>query len=93
MLPVWSHDGWDDVVDTLKFHLLNETNRAYTYRFEIWLNNSLFLELKQEVPAQQHIYLADLNFDQLNDKARFEFKFQPKEADLTLALNWRKPGK
>ncbi len=85
MLPVWSHDGWDDVVDTLKFHLVNETNRAYTYRFEIWLKDALFLELKQEIPAQHHIYLADLNFDQLNDKARFEFKFSPKETDLTLA--------
>ncbi|MGN7723917.1 Smr/MutS family protein [Chitinophaga sp. 22620] len=86
MLPVWQTDAFgDDVVEDMKFHLSNETNRAYTFRFEIWLNNSLFLELKQEIFPFHHHYLADLEFDQLNDNPRFEFSFSPKETDLTLA--------
>lgn len=93
MLPVFEFDGMDDVVSTLKFHLLNETKSSYSYHFEIWLNNSLFLELKQEVLPFQHTYLADLQFDQLNDKARFEFTFIPKEADLKLAASYQKTWK
>lgn len=93
MLPVFEFDGMDDAVTTLKFHLLNETKSSYSYHFEIWLNNALFLELKQEVLPFQHTYLADLQFDQLNDKARFEFTFVPKEADLKLAASYQKTWK
>lgn len=93
MLPVFVSDGYDDIVSTLKFHLLNETNRIYTFHFEIWLHNSLFLELKQEIHPFQHTYLADLDFDQLNDNPRFEFTFTPKSSDLTLAAAYQKTWK
>lgn len=93
MLPVFTSDGYDDVVSTLKFHLLNETARPYDFHFEIWLNNSLFLELKQEIPPFQHMYLADLEFDQLNDNPRFEFTFTPRESDLKLAASYQKTWK
>ncbi|WP_119080263.1 Smr/MutS family protein [Chitinophaga alhagiae] len=93
MLPVFGSDGYDDVVTTLKFHLLNETSRVYAFHFEIWLNNSLFLEIKQDIHPFQHTYLADLNFDQLNDNPRFEFTFTPKGGDLTLAASYQKTWK
>lgn len=93
MLPVFEFDGMDDVVSVLKFHLLNETNHVYNYHFEIWLKDALFLELKQEVHPFQHMYLADLQFDQLNDNPRFEFTFTPREADLKLAASYQKTWK
>ncbi len=93
MLPVFESDGYDEVVSTLKFHLLNETNKIFGFHFEIWLNNSLFLELKQDIHPFQHTYLADLDFDQLNDNPRFEFVFTPKDGDLTLAAIYQKTWK
>lgn len=93
MLPVYESDGIDDVVTTLKFHLSNQTGKGYNYRFEIWLNNKLFLELKQDIHAFQHTYLADLEFEQLNDSPRFEFTFTPKETDLKLAAAYQKTWK
>ncbi|SIN82213.1 Smr/MutS family protein [Chitinophaga niabensis] len=93
MLPIYESDGIDDVVTTLKFHLLNQTGKGYNYRFEIWLNNKLFLELKQDIHAFQHTYLADLEFEQLNDNPRFEFTFSPKETDLKLAASFEKTWK
>ncbi|RPE08393.1 hypothetical protein EGT74_15195 [Chitinophaga lutea] len=93
MLPVFESDGYDEVVSTLKFHLLNETNKIFGFHFEIWLNNTLFLELKQEIHPFQHTYLADLDFDQLNDNPRFEFTFTPKDGDLTLAATYQKTWK
>ncbi|MGX5819002.1 Smr/MutS family protein [Chitinophaga lutea] len=93
MLPVFKTSGDEEIVTTLKFHLLNETKRAFNYHFEIWLNNTLFLELKQEVHPFQHTYLADLDFDQLNDQPRFEFTFTPKDSDLSLAASYAKTWK
>ncbi len=93
MLPVFTGHGDEEMVQTLKFHLLNETNRPYNFHLGIWLNNTLFLELRQDIHPFQHTYLADLEFDQLNDNPRLEFTFIPKEADLKLAASYQKTWK
>jgi len=93
MLPVYQFDGYEEQVQLLKFHLLNETNRSYGFHFQIWLRHQLDLEIKNELLPFNHFYLADLLFESLNDNPRFEFTFYLKEPDPALAPSFRKTWK
>lgn len=93
ILPVFVTEGYDDVVEQLKYHLVNETNNALRFRFQIFLNNQLHLDIKNEVQPFQHFYLADLLFEHLNDQPRFEFSFSLKEPNPAKAASFDKTWK
>jgi hypothetical protein len=93
MLPVFQTDGYEEQVQLLKFHLLNETHRTYRFHFQIWLKQHLDLEIKNDLLPFSNFYLADLLFESLNDNPRFEFSFHLKEPDPALAPSLEKTWK
>lgn len=93
VLPVFQLEGYEENVQVLKFHLLNETNLALRFHFQVWLKNGLELEIKNEIDAFKHFYLSDLLFESLNDSPRLEFTFYPKEKDNTLAPAYQRVWK
>jgi len=93
ILPVYQADGYEENIQLLKFHLLNETQRSYTLHFRVWLKQQLDLEIKNDLQPFSHFYLSDLLFESLNDSPRFEFTFYPRDKDPKLAPSFNKVWK
>jgi len=74
-LPEYEHSGEEALIRVLKLHLINDTNQGYDFSFRLLLNRCLEIEVNNRVSAFQHFYLADLEFESLNDHPRFEFSF------------------
>ncbi|HJT73459.1 MAG TPA: Smr/MutS family protein, partial [Chitinophaga sp.] len=93
VLPVFKVEGYEENIQQLKFHLINETNSAWKFNFQVWLRNGMQLEMKNEIQPFANFYLSDLPFEALNDNPRLEFTFFPKEKNATLAASFTKTWK
>ncbi|UPK67127.1 Smr/MutS family protein [Chitinophaga filiformis] len=93
ILPVFRMDAYEEHVQSLKFHLLNETSEAYRFNFQVWLRNSMEMEIRNEIQPFSNFYLSDLLFESLNDSPRLEFVFFPKEKNDKLAPSFPKTWK
>lgn len=93
ILPVFRMDAYEEHVQSLKFHLLNETSEAYRFNFQVWLRNSMEMEIRNEIQPFSNFYLSDLLFESLNDSPRLEFVFFPKEKNDKLASSFPKTWK
>src|SRR5215470_9220084 len=75
-LPVMDTDEFgDDVVQELKIHLVNRTDTAYRFIYNLNYFGASDFELKNEVHSFQDFYLHDIPFENLNDSPTFEFEF------------------
>ena len=75
-LPVMDTDEFgDDVVEELKIHLVNRTDAAYKFVYNLNYFGASDFELKNEVHSFQDFYLHDVPFENLNDSPTFEFEF------------------
>ena len=75
-LPVMDTDEFgDDVVEELKIHLVNRTEAAYKFVYNLNYFGASDFELKNEVHSFQDFYLHDVPFENLNDSPTFEFEF------------------
>lgn len=93
VLPVFRVDGYEENVQSLKFHLVNETSQLYQFNFQVWLRQNMELELRNEIHPFTNFYLSDLPFESLNDNPRLEFTFYPKTPDPKLAPAYQKTWK
>jgi hypothetical protein len=93
MLPVFKIEGYEENIQSLKFHLLNETSQIYRFHFQVWLRNEMQMELRNEIQPFANFYLSDLLFESLNDSPRLEFTFSPKTPDPKLAPSFQKTWK
>ncbi len=75
-LPVFDKDIFDDdVVESLKIYLINQTPVGYAFRFWLRYRGDTDLELKNEVLSLSDFYLMDIPFESLNDAPAFDFEF------------------
>jgi hypothetical protein len=78
-LPVMKMDEFgEEVVEEMKLHLLNQTNRAYHFIYELHFFGKPDFELKNELHPFEDFYLHDILFEAMNDSPSFEFKFSLK---------------
>ncbi|GAB2814346.1 Smr/MutS family protein [Ferruginibacter profundus] len=81
-LPVFSKDVFDDdVVEKFKIHLLNHTETAYTFTYNLMIGGNSVFQLKNTVEPLSDFYLHDVDFEELSDSPRFDFEFGLKEPD------------
>ncbi|MGG9963759.1 Smr/MutS family protein [Ferruginibacter sp. SUN106] len=81
-LPVFSKDVFDDdVVEKFKIHLLNHTETAYTFTYNLMIGGDSVFQLKNTVEPLADFYLHDVDFEELSDSPRFDFEFGLKEPD------------
>lgn len=81
-IPVMETDEFgDDVVETLKLHLLNRTGLAlhFTYK-EIYFGETEF-EISNTIQAFEDFYLHDIPFSDLSDSPQFSFDFSLVQPD------------
>ena len=75
-LPVFDSDEFgDDVVDSLKIHLVNNTDSGYRFSYHLNYFGSSDFDLENQVGALQDFYLHDIPFANLNDNPVFECDF------------------
>lgn len=75
-LPQFSTDEFgDDVVETLKIHLLNHTDRAYNFIYKLQFFGNTSFEIKNTVFPFADFYVHDIPFSDMNDSPAFVVEF------------------
>jgi hypothetical protein len=75
-LPVFETDAFgDEVVETLKVFLINNTGSGYEFTYKLQLFGETTFDLKNQIHSFRDFYLHDILFDNLNDNPTFDFDF------------------
>jgi hypothetical protein len=75
-LPVFDTDEFgDDVVEELKIHLVNRTERVYHFVYRLHFFGKPDFELKNSIHPFEDFYLHDVAFADMNDSPSFEVDF------------------
>lgn len=85
-LPVFDADEFgDDVVETLKIHLVNNTSEDYHFTYSLNVAGESDFDLDNQVASFQDFYLHDIPFANLNDNPSFGFDFSLIKPDKSKA--------
>ena len=79
-IPVSDTDEFgDEVVETLKIHLINRTSTVYKFLYQLQFFGKQEFELKNELHPFSDFYLHDVNFADMSDSPAFftELSLQP----------------
>lgn len=75
-LPQFSTDEFgDDVVDFLKVHIINRTERAYHFVYRLQFFGETDFELRNDVLPFTDFYVHDVPFADMNDSPAFNIEF------------------
>ncbi len=81
-IPKFSFDEFDDeVVDSLKVHLVNKTNVGYKFTYENQLALKTHFQFQNEVMPFHDFYIHDIAFENVNDSPGFNFDFSLSKPD------------
>ncbi len=76
LIPKFAMDDFnDEVVETLKVHLVNKTEKTYKFIYEQQFLGNTNFELQNEVMPFHDFYLHDIKFEDVNDSPSFNFDF------------------
>lgn len=76
-LPVYDKDIFEDeVVERFKIYLLNQTNEAYLFAYQVRFKNSSDFHLNNTILPFNEFYLHDISFEEMNDSPKFDFDFE-----------------
>lgn len=85
-LPVIDVDEFgDDVVEELKVHLINRTNKSYKFIYHLQFFGHSEFELKNEIHPFADFYLHDVAFADMSDSPTFAFEFSLLQSDKSKA--------
>jgi len=75
-LPKFETDEFgDDVVETLKIHLINRTEQSYNFIYRLQFFGKTDFELKNEILPFTDFYVHDIPFADMNDSPTFAIEF------------------
>ena len=75
-LPKFELDEFgDEVVEDLKIHLINRTEKEYSFIYKLQYFGDTEFELKNSIPAFGDFYLHDIPFADVNDSPNFSIEF------------------
>lgn len=79
-MPIYDKDIFDDdVVEKLKIYLINQTDIAYTFNYNLFFNGESSFQLKNTIEPFNEFYIHDVKFEELSDNPRFDAEFSLKE--------------
>src|ERR1700743_3891092 len=88
-LPVFDQDEFgDDIVDTLKIHLVNNTSLGYHFSYHLNYFGKSDFDLDNQLPSGQDFYLHDIPFANLNDNPVFDCDFSLLSPDKARAEHY-----
>ena len=65
----------DEYVEKLKVHLINNTNQAYEFEYELKFFKEAEFDLKNNLQPFENFYIHDVLFEDMNDSPSFDFVF------------------
>jgi hypothetical protein len=75
-VPVYDKDIFDDdIVEKLKLYLVNFTNVAYEFKYQVDFDGVLDFELTNQIHPNQDFYLHAVPFDELSHHPKFNVEF------------------
>ena len=75
-LPKFETDEFgDDVVEELKIHLINRTERSFKFIYNLLFFGKSEFDLKNEIKPFEDFYLHDVPFSDMSDSPQFTFEF------------------
>lgn len=85
-LPVFDKDVFDDdIVEKFKLYLVNQTETAFLFHYQVVFTGAVEFELKNEIAPLSDFYVHDVAFENLNDNPRFSVEFSLPKPDKTKA--------
>ncbi|NCT72966.1 MAG: Smr/MutS family protein [Chitinophagaceae bacterium] len=88
-LPVMDTDEFgDEVVITLKLHLINHTEEAYQFDYQLHFFGQKDFELRNSVQPFHDFYLHDIPFSDLNDSPSYHIDFSLVKPDKKKASHY-----
>jgi Smr domain len=79
-IPVMTQDDFgDEVVDELKIHLVNRTDKTFRFEYSLVYQRGAGFEFSNTINAFQDFYIHDIPFENVNDSPAFHvvFSLQP----------------
>ncbi|MEO6732673.1 MAG: Smr/MutS family protein [Ferruginibacter sp.] len=81
-MPIFDKDVFDDdVVEKLKIYLINQTETAYNFTYNLFFSGESSFELKNTIGPLSDFYMHNVNFEDLSDNPRFDVEFSLANAD------------
>ncbi|MEO5890465.1 MAG: Smr/MutS family protein [Ferruginibacter sp.] len=75
-MPIFDKDIFDDdVVEKLKIYLINQTDTAYNFTYNLIFSGESNFELKNTIGPLSDFYMHNVNFEDLSDNPRFDIEF------------------
>lgn len=88
-MPVFDKDIFDDdVVEKLKIYLVNQTDTAFIFDYNLFFNGESNFQLKNNIDPLQDFYLHDVKFEDLSDNPRFDVEFSLSNPDKKKATHY-----
>lgn len=82
LLPMFDKDVFDDdIVEKLRLYLVNQTENALSFTYELSFAGVHDFELSNEVLPLNDFYLHDIAFEKLNDSPKCWFEFSLSKPD------------
>ncbi|MFM2146468.1 MAG: hypothetical protein RL732_1304 [Bacteroidota bacterium] len=86
IIPIVHNDEFgDEVIDSLKFHLVNRTHDELHFQYEIDYTRGEGFSLQNQLHPFEDFYLHDIPFEQVNDNPVLGFEFSLRKEDKTKA--------
>jgi hypothetical protein len=86
VLPVSDTDEFgDEVVESLKFYLVNHTDRGLKFQYKLSYSGKADFEITNELLPGKDFYLHDVPFEKLNDAPLFSTDFELITSDKSKA--------
>ena len=75
-LPVYDKDVFDDdIVESFKIFLINQTNEAYNFTYTIAYAGAHDFKISNQISPLSDFYIHDVPFEEMNDAPRFNVDF------------------
>ena len=75
-IPKFESDEFgDDVVVQLKIYLVNRTDKAYNFNYNLYFFGKSEFDIRNEILPFNDFYLHDVSFEDMNDSPAFNFEF------------------
>lgn len=75
-MPIFDKDVFDDdVVEKLKVYLINQTETAYNFTYNLVFGGESNFELKNTIGPLSDFYMHNVNFEDMSDNPRFDIEF------------------
>jgi Smr domain-containing protein len=78
----------DDVVEELKVHLINRTETAYHFVYQLNFFGKSEFSINNDIHPFQDFYIHDIPFEDLNDSPAFSFEFTLLKPDKKKASHY-----